>query len=566
MNEYIHIGTVKVPLLDYAIGGAAILGIRDSGKTVTAKGIAEQLIDHGIPIIVFDAVGKWRWMKVPGTEASKPKGYKIVVAGGRAGDLPLTPQSVGEIVRAALKERIPLVIDLYDPKLSKADWRRIVQTAIRIIHYENEGGPVHVFLEEAAEYVPQKVNDGETYAEVEKFARMGGNASCGITLINQRSQEVNKAVLDLCTTLILGCQIGSRAIEAVEKWVDRLDPKTADAVTQSLPKLQSGEAWVWTRQNPDRPERERIPFCRSLHPDRRTPDVVLKAAKGIDPAEFVERLAISIPKVIEQANANDPVKLHQRIRELERAANKAPAPSAPLPPVQVPVFSDEDRRVLDSIYARCSTIETELNLIKPLKATIERWLETLRSTRRTTQPDIRHSVIPKTAADGGHRVGNRQSREDSAMPGNGDLPTGEKAILIACAQFNGCTREELTTLTGYKRSSRDAYVQRLSVKNFVRVMEKIYPTPEGESALGDYERLPEGAELAKYWMNRLPEGERVILAMLLNHGGNTVARDDISEQTGLKRSSRDAYIQRMNAKRIVSITSTGVAAHRMLFD
>lgn len=41
----IQIGKVSVPLADYAVGAAAILGIRDSGKTVTAKGIAEQLID-----------------------------------------------------------------------------------------------------------------------------------------------------------------------------------------------------------------------------------------------------------------------------------------------------------------------------------------------------------------------------------------------------------------------------------------------------------------------------------------------------------------------------------------
>jgi len=40
----ILIGSIKVPLIDYAVGAAAVLGIRDSGKTVTAKGIAEQLI------------------------------------------------------------------------------------------------------------------------------------------------------------------------------------------------------------------------------------------------------------------------------------------------------------------------------------------------------------------------------------------------------------------------------------------------------------------------------------------------------------------------------------------
>lgn len=316
----VEIGSVKIPLLDYAVSCNAILGIRDSGKTVTAKGIAEQLLDYEIPIIVFDAVGKWRWMKVPGS-GPRARGYKVVVAGGRAPDLALNAHSVGEIVRSAVKEKIPLIIDLYDPNLSKADWRRIVQQSIRIIHYEADG-VAHVFLEEAAEYIPQKVSDTHTYAEVEKLARMGGNASVGLTLINQRSQEVNKAVLDLAHNLVLGCQIGNRAIDAVEKWVDRLSPATAKEVTTSLPHLSSGEAWVWTRTNLDDPKRERLPMCRSLHPDRRTPEIAL-SAKASDPKEFVDRLSKAIPKLIEEAKAKDPVELAKRVRTLEEQLSKA---------------------------------------------------------------------------------------------------------------------------------------------------------------------------------------------------------------------------------------------------
>ena len=143
-------------------------------------------------------IGVWRYLKVAGAGAHG-KGFKVV-AGGREPDLPLTPTSAPEIVRAAIRENIPLIIDLYDEKLSKADWRRIVQKCFRTLLYENHGLR-HIFLEETAEYAPQKVFDGETYAEVEKLVRMGGNKSLGITLINQRAQEVNKAVLDLCEIL-----------------------------------------------------------------------------------------------------------------------------------------------------------------------------------------------------------------------------------------------------------------------------------------------------------------------------------------------------------------------------
>ncbi|HUQ52255.1 MAG TPA: hypothetical protein VM692_08525 [Gammaproteobacteria bacterium] len=63
-----------------------------------------------------------------------------------------------------------------------------MQTCFRTLLYENEGMR-HIFLEEAAEYCPQKVQDGETDAEVEKLVRMGGNASLAITLINQRARN-----------------------------------------------------------------------------------------------------------------------------------------------------------------------------------------------------------------------------------------------------------------------------------------------------------------------------------------------------------------------------------------
>lgn len=372
MKDIIQIGKLEISVADYAVGASAVLGIRDSGKTVTSKGIAEQLLDNGIPIIVFDAVGKWRWMKTA-AEGHRGKAYEIVVAGGREPDLPLTTHSVPEIVRSALKERIPLIIDLFSKDLSKSDWRKIVQTAIHIIHYENEGGAVHVFLEEAAEFVPQRVYDNETYAEVEKLVRMGGNASVGITIINQRSQEVNKAVLDNCSTaLVLGCQVGKNAIEAVEKWIERLDPKTADELTESLPKLKPGEAWVWTRKSLDRPTREQMPMCRSFHPDRRTPEIVLKSLKPVDTKKFVSRLADNIPKVIEAAKANDPAELRKQIAELRRQVSApAKAPKA-LPPkvATVPMLTDHERTRITAVIRSFDLLtDKHGDVVKALEST-----------------------------------------------------------------------------------------------------------------------------------------------------------------------------------------------------
>jgi DNA helicase HerA-like ATPase len=125
------------------------------------------------------------------------------------------------IVEAAMQNGVSLVIDLFHMGLSKADWRAIVRDCVRLLLHKNKNyGLRHVFLEEAAEFAPQKVLDGLVYAEIEKLARMGGNARLGYTLINQRAQELNKAVLELCDNLFLHRQKGKNALDSLKKWLE----------------------------------------------------------------------------------------------------------------------------------------------------------------------------------------------------------------------------------------------------------------------------------------------------------------------------------------------------------
>jgi hypothetical protein len=55
----------------------------------------------------------------------------------------------------------------------------------------------------------------------------------------------------------------------------------------------------------------------------------------------------------------------------------------------------------------------------------------------------------------------------------------------------------------------------------------VLATQDGIDALGsDYEPLPTGEELQKYWLQRLPDGERAVLELLINEaGGDLPARD-----------------------------------------
>jgi DNA-binding IclR family transcriptional regulator len=131
---------------------------------------------------------------------------------------------------------------------------------------------------------------------------------------------------------------------------------------------------------------------------------------------------------------------------------------------------------------------------------------------------------------------------------------GEIKILTAVAQHpGGVTREQLSVLTGYKRSSRDTYLQRLKAAGHVEEASgRIVATEGGKEALGDqYQPLPTGDDLLKYWRSRLPLGELKILDVVVAAYPNAIDKEDIDIATGYKRSSRDTYLQRLRSRRLI---------------
>lgn len=291
----INLGSISIEAVEYAIQGNAMLGIRESGKSYDSTYIAEQLMQAQIPFIAFDPIGIWKYLRVPGIGPGLP----VVVAGGKDGDLPLTPETAPDIVRAAMREGISLVIDLYDVRITKAQWRRIVGSSVELLMYENgEHGLRHVFIEEAAEFIPQKIRSeqGMVYSQLEALARMGGNAQLGYTLINQRAEEVNKAILELCAAVFLHRQTGRNSITALEKWFKLLDVESMKQVITSMPLLKPGECYVMSTGSSN-PVLTTIPQKQTFHPNRR--DITRGTSKysgAVDVKAFVAQLAESLAK------------------------------------------------------------------------------------------------------------------------------------------------------------------------------------------------------------------------------------------------------------------------------
>lgn len=583
----IKLGAVGVDAAEYASQGNAILGIRDSGKSYTATCIAEQLFGAGIPFTAFDPIGIWKYLRVPG----RGSGYPVVVAGGRDGDLPLTVASAPEIVRAAMRNGISIVLDLYSMDLSKADWKRIVAQSVNIMLHENgEHGLRHIFIEEAAEFAPQRIgpDQGHVYAAVEKLARMGGNALLGYTLINQRAEEVNKAVLELCDSLFLHRQKGRNSLVALSKWLDIADARGGRDIIRSLPQLEQGKCWVWSAGT-EAPVLTKIPAKNSFHPDRRALRGGAKAAPGkqVDVQKFVSQMADSLKVIEAEISENDPKRLRaelaatkKRLTEVERLhAQSTGAQQAATAPLLIEqAFTNGRRQGAQEVRAQ------HVNQIEKIHSSISSAMQVLDSARNSLCSITDFIVGLRNAPESILRAGtdghtareisieaNRRRIEQRVLrstTGSSKLPPGEKAVLIACAQHGECTREQLSILTGYKRSSRDAYIQRLREKGFVTPSgNSVHVTDAGVSELGsDYEPLPTGVALQDYWIGRLPPGERAVLEILIKAYPNTIQREEIDAKSGYKRSSRDAYIQRLKARQLVRVSgAAGICASDALF-
>lgn len=502
----LKLGSLSISITQYASQGNAVLGIRDSGKSYSATYLAEQLYAANIPFVAFDPSGVWKFLRVPGNG----KGLPIVVAGGKVPDLPLTPQSAPEIVRAAMRANVSLVLDLYDIHMSKADWSRIVEACVRVLLYENgEHGLRHIFIEEAAEFAPQQIaaDKAKVYAEVEKLARIGGNALLGYTLINQRAEQVNKAVLELCDCLFLHRQKGKNSLTSLSKWLEYSQGGDTKEIIKGLPTLPSGQCWVWPA-GAEHATHVRMPEKNTYHPDRRALIANPAAAnvQRIDATEFVAELKGSLEKYLEEAKANDPAELKKRIRELEKELFR----QEQVAPSSKDVIDAEQRgfaRGRQSIeLAAAHNTRRAASYLRTVIATLSTVAGELDAeTEKASAPanQIGAARLPESAPTVARA---RQIDRRAPSRGNGGAPTisaAARKILAVLSQFpDGCRSGKLTLLTGYKYSGsfQNALSELRTAGLIVGANTELMQITDAGLAHGPFPVLPTGRALAEYWV------------------------------------------------------------------
>jgi hypothetical protein len=235
---------------------SAIIGKTGAGKTYTAKGFAEDLLAEGARFAVIDPTGVWWGLK--SSADGEREGFPVVVFGGDHGDVELD-ENDGEAVAAIIATTAtPCVIDVSGFPSRAATNRFMTDLAEHLFRLNREA--LHLFVDEADAFMPQKPQDGEQLMlnRWDTIARRGRSRGFRLTLISQRPAVLNKNALSQVGTLIALKLTSPQDRKALGDWIEGNADRTAGkTVVDSLPTLARGEGWVWS---PGHDVLERVQF------------------------------------------------------------------------------------------------------------------------------------------------------------------------------------------------------------------------------------------------------------------------------------------------------------------
>ncbi|MGE0289312.1 MAG: ATP-binding protein [Bradyrhizobium sp.] len=253
----------KHPIPDSALDAdIAILGRKGGGKTYTAKGIVERLLDMGRRVLVLDPLGVWAGLRTAAD--GEAAGYPVAIFGGAHADMPLDTAAAVAMADVLARENVPAVIDLSE--LTKGAQQSFLLAFLHELRRVNTEAMTLV-LEEADVFAPQNPQGDDSkqlHHEIDWIARRGRFKGFRLITICQRPARLSKDVLTQAATLVSHRLPAPQDRDAVKAWVEgNGDRDEARKVFDSLGRLEVGEAWVWASEL-GMLERVRFPVIKTL--------------------------------------------------------------------------------------------------------------------------------------------------------------------------------------------------------------------------------------------------------------------------------------------------------------
>ena len=506
-----------------------VLAQKGVGKTHTASVLVEEMLAASLHVVVLDPTGAW-WGLRADAKGTGP-GYAVTILGGEHGDLPLESTAGAVVADLVVDEQASLVLDL--SAFSGGEQRRFVTDFAERLYRKNRE-PLHLVIDEADEFAPQRVMRGaeRMLGAVDRIVRRGRIKGIGVTMISQRAAVLHKDVLTQIDTLLVLRTTGPQDRAAIEAWVGAHGaPGQRDELLASLASLPIGSAWVWSPGWLGVFKRVQI-RARHTFDSSATPKVGARPAapRVLAPIDL-DRVRLRMAETIERARADDPKMLRTelaRVREAllvsdrERMDAQVRANARPTVPAVPDGYLLVPKVLLQSL---AENLGVSLSSLHSALANGE-----ATAVRPTAPRDVPTTMHPKADAVPG--TGPRAA----TTPRGHMLAGGERKILTALAQYpEGRSRVQVAILTAYAHNGGGFcnYISALRTRELLEdVGGTLRITREGSVALGVFDPLPTGRALMEHWLGRLGKAERSILAMLVQRLPSAVTKEELARFTG----------------------------------
>jgi hypothetical protein len=457
----LHISNELQLPLDAVTQTTSILGKRGVGKTHAATVIAEEMLENKLQVVIVDPVGVWWGLR--SSASGKGPGYALPVLGGERGDLPLEAAGGPLLADFLVEKKASAVIDVSE--FSKTDQRRFVAEFLERLYRKNRT-PLHLVLDEADEFAPQRLNPGvqRCFGAVDTVVRRGRARGIGITLVTQRSAAINKDVLSQTECLIAFRTISPQDRAALEAWIEaHATEEQREQFLAAVSNLEVGRAWVWSPAWLDifKPVRFR---ARRTFDSSKTPEVgAARASVKVAPVDL-EALGVELKALVAKAEAEDPRRLQaalarerarresvERTNETyaEQLAARAPAEQKVR---EVPVFRKGDLALLERVVKGLDGLTAVVRQLQNHVAKLESGPAAAGPINAPPPRDV--APIPKSQ----RRVDFVRvdlPRETPSASGGAPVEGGgrmDRAILATLATYGPSDKRRLTLLAGYRWS------------------------------------------------------------------------------------------------------------------
>lgn len=461
-----------------------------AGKSWALRRLLEQTHGH-VQQLVIDPEGEFSSLRAK---------FDYVLAARTGGDTIADPRSAKLLAERLLELGVSAILDIYELKPhERVKFVRVFVDAL-VEAPKNLWHPALVVLDEAHVYCPEQ-GDAESAEAVKGLATRGRKRGFCLVLATQRLSKLHKDAAAECNNKLIG---RSSLDVDMKRASDELGFTTKEQ-RLSLRDLGNGDFFAFGPALSHHVVKVHVGNVQTEHP---------KAGSHLasvvpPPTEKVRAVLSKLADLPAEAEAreksiDDLKRDNANLRRQLTEAHKA-QPKTEIQRVDVPVLTDgmlaDLRQAVAPMTAALAVIGDAIAKAKNAPPPVQR--------ARIEEVRV---VTPR-----------RESARKASGPSDSALGKCERAILRVLACFDdGCVSGKLTLLSGYRYSGGfKNSLATLRVNGYLDGANTgvMRITDAGLDALGSFEPLPQGDDLAQYWLQHQSFGkcERAILAALLDH-------------------------------------------------